>query len=136
VQKIHNTNGTTTSVMSYKAKKREKRKETLQIRRHAPVHVSEWTQNYYIGFDQTSFKTHFGRAYNICLCVPKIEGTIHIGQERHKYHCPVKLIELMFLAHTQSLLLENMVQSIFWFLIAGMTRVGPRMKLIDLLVFI
>jgi hypothetical protein len=33
----------TTSVMSYKAKKREKRKETLQIRRHAPVHVSEWT---------------------------------------------------------------------------------------------
>jgi hypothetical protein len=34
---------TTTSVMNYKAKKREKRKETLQIRRHAPVHVSEWT---------------------------------------------------------------------------------------------
>jgi hypothetical protein len=34
---------TTTSVMSYKAKKREKRKETLQIRRHAPLHVSEWT---------------------------------------------------------------------------------------------
>jgi hypothetical protein len=34
---------TTTSVMSYKAKIREKRKETLQIHRHAPIHVSECT---------------------------------------------------------------------------------------------
>jgi hypothetical protein len=35
---------TITNVMSYKAKNREKRKETLQIHRHAPMHVSECTQ--------------------------------------------------------------------------------------------
>ena len=35
----HSCRATTTSVMSYKAKNREKKKETLQIRRHAPVHI-------------------------------------------------------------------------------------------------
>jgi hypothetical protein len=42
IRKLNNNNNNN-KCNSYKAKKREKRKETLQIRRHAPVHVSEWT---------------------------------------------------------------------------------------------
>jgi hypothetical protein len=45
----------------------------LILSQSAKKYTTPTEQNYYTGFDQTRFKTHFGRAYNICLCVSKTE---------------------------------------------------------------